>query len=225
MDTQDPFWPENDGINILGTPLGSPKFVEEYLQKKLGKHEQLLDFITVVARMGFAREAHKMLTGAAVPRLTHILKSVPKDEASKGWMQAVDDAHLSTWLECAGASTLDADLSLQEHNLLSASLDLPPQFGGIGMQSLIRAADEEYLGSWAAVTANLTSFLRARGLDVYDKMANAMDSMADEVVPSAENDDLAPGEAETDATVRNIPAITSLLAVSARTHSFLADIS
>ncbi len=103
-----------------------------------------------------------MLTGEAIPRLTHILKSVPKDEASKGWMQAVDDAHLSTWLECAGAPTLVADLTLQEHNRLSTSLDLPPQFGGIGMQSLIRAADEEYLGSWAAVTANLITHLPTR---------------------------------------------------------------
>jgi len=26
-----PTWPKNDGVNILGTPLGSPAFVEEYL--------------------------------------------------------------------------------------------------------------------------------------------------------------------------------------------------
>ena len=93
------------------------------------------------------------------------------------------------------------------------------------MQSLIRATNEEYLGSWAAVTANLIAFLRAKGLDVYDKMANALDSMADEVVSPVENEDQAPRAAETDATVLNIPAVTSLLAVSARAHTFLADIS
>jgi hypothetical protein len=63
----------------MGTPLGSPAFVEEYLHKKLEKHTLLLSFIVDVAEMGFSREAHKILTGSAVPRLTHILKSVPKD--------------------------------------------------------------------------------------------------------------------------------------------------
>ena len=67
------------------------------------KHEQLLDFISVVAKIGFSREAHKMLIGSAVPRLTHIVKSVPKDDASTGWMSAVDDANLSTWMDCTGA--------------------------------------------------------------------------------------------------------------------------
>jgi len=38
-DPSGPIWPNNDGINILGTPYGSPKFVEEYLQRKLAKHE------------------------------------------------------------------------------------------------------------------------------------------------------------------------------------------
>jgi hypothetical protein len=111
------------------------------------KHEQLLDFISVVAKMGSSREAHKMLIGSAVPRLTHIAKSVPKDDASIAWMSAVDEAHISTWLDCAGATTLGADLNTQERDLLSTSLDLPPRFGGIGMQSPIRVVDEELLGS------------------------------------------------------------------------------
>jgi hypothetical protein len=29
-------WPDDDGINILGTPLGSPAFVESYLSGKRG---------------------------------------------------------------------------------------------------------------------------------------------------------------------------------------------
>jgi hypothetical protein len=64
-------------------------------------------------------------------------------------MEAVDDAYLSTWLECTGAASLESlTMSAQERELLSSSLDLPPQFGGIGiMQPLIKATDEELLGS------------------------------------------------------------------------------
>ena len=51
-DSSGPFQTANDGIDILGTHCGSPEFVEEYLQNKLEKHAQLLDFITIVAKMG-----------------------------------------------------------------------------------------------------------------------------------------------------------------------------
>jgi hypothetical protein len=111
--------------------------------------------------MGFSCEAHKILTGYAVPRLTHIMKSVPKDPASIEWMESVDEAHLSTWLSCSGAETLHAALSHPDRSHLAASLDPPPpppQFGGVGLQTLIRIAEEELLGSWASITSDLISF-------------------------------------------------------------------
>ncbi len=104
-------WPENDGINILGTHYGSPAFVETYLHTKLIKHKEVLSFIRDVAKMGFPREARKMLTGSTVPRLTHILKSVPKDQTSEPWMEEVDRAHLSTWMGCVGSSSLHDDMT------------------------------------------------------------------------------------------------------------------
>jgi hypothetical protein len=70
-------------VNILGTPLESLAFVDEYLGNKLKKHELLLSFNVNVSKTCFLREAHKMLTGSTDPRLTHILESIPKDPASK----------------------------------------------------------------------------------------------------------------------------------------------
>ena len=35
-------WSNDDGINILGTPLGSKEFVQSYLDDKLTKHRKLL---------------------------------------------------------------------------------------------------------------------------------------------------------------------------------------
>ncbi len=123
----------------------------------------LLSFMENVAKVGFLREAHKMLTGFDVPCLTHILKSVPKDALSLGWMKTLDYTHLSTWLRCVGAKTLDNALPTSECELLSSTLDLPPQFGGsTGLQSLIRVADEELLGSWASITSDLITFFRSK---------------------------------------------------------------
>ncbi len=108
IEKRGPSWPERDGIKILGTPLGSPIFVEENLNNKLKKHRVILLFIVDIAKMGFPSVEHKMLTGYAVPRLTHILKSVPKDSASIEWIESTDEAHLCTWLSCSGAETLHA---------------------------------------------------------------------------------------------------------------------
>jgi hypothetical protein len=91
-----PTWHENNGVNIIGTPLGSPTLVKDYLHKKLKKHS-LLYFLIDVAKMSFPRKAHKMFTSFVVPRLIHISKSTHKDLASVEWMKSADDAVLSTW--------------------------------------------------------------------------------------------------------------------------------
>jgi hypothetical protein len=100
----DEFWTEVNGVNILGTPLGSNTFVEEYLRGKGLKHLMLQRFIKDVANAGFPREAENMLKGAAVPRLSHILKSVQKSSQASGWMANMDGAHLSAWLQCLTVS-------------------------------------------------------------------------------------------------------------------------
>ena len=203
-----PTWHENDGVNILGTPLGSLAFVKDYLGNKLKRHKLLLSFIVDVSKISFSREAHKMLSGPSVPRLTDILKSMPKDFASNEWIHAADEAHLTTWIECNGASTPITTLSVSESAHLAASLDLPPQFGGVGLHSLIRVADEELLGSWASTKADLIAFCRSKELSVYAKKIDALDSMADR--PDKQHE--APPH----------PAVTVI--VSTRAHAFLESI-
>ncbi len=56
----------------------------------------------------------------------------------------------------------------------------------MGLQSLVRVADEELLGSWASITADLISFCRSKGRGVYSEIADALDSMAD--IPVTDDD-------------------------------------
>ena len=101
--------------------------MEQYLiLQKLKKHCLFLSFIENIAKMGFPREAHKMLTISVAPQLTHILKSVPKNPTSIEWMKSADEAHVSTWLSCSVAETLDATHSPSERTHLASSLDFPP---------------------------------------------------------------------------------------------------
>ncbi len=76
-----------------------------------------------------------MLKGAAFPRLSHILRSVQKSQHSKGWMREIDGAHLSARLHCLTASDdLEHALGTGSKSQLPDLLDLPPSYGGAGLQ-------------------------------------------------------------------------------------------
>ncbi len=123
-------WPSDDGINILGTPLGSPEFIESYLFGKGIKHMQSLSFIQDVAAGGFPREAVAMLTGAAGQRLTHLSKSIKKNPQTALWMQKMDTTHVSIWIHCLTASTdLEYALDFTSRESLTGLLDLPSSYG------------------------------------------------------------------------------------------------
>ena len=104
-----------------------------------------------------------MIIGSSVPRLTHILKIVPKNTTLDEWMQSAD-VYLSTWLNCVGAKQLDTAIPASERAHLAASLDLPSQFGGVGLQSLIRGADKKLFQSWAWISADLIPFCISNGV-------------------------------------------------------------
>jgi hypothetical protein len=91
-------------INVMSTPLGTPDFIDSYLLGKDIKHRQLLSFIQEAAWAGHPREAIAMLTWDVCPRLTHLLKSMEKNERTEAWMQEMESAHVSSWLHCLTSS-------------------------------------------------------------------------------------------------------------------------
>jgi len=171
-------WREDNGVNILGTPWGSNSFVTSYLRGKELKHHLLLRFIKNVAAAGFPREAEDMLKGAAVPRLSHIPKSVQKNKHTVGWMTQMDGSHLSAWLHCLTAlEDLEHALGPEGSGHLSEFLVLPASYGGVGLQSHKASADEEYLGSFAGIAAALISYCRKTELLVYIRILEARETM------------------------------------------------
>jgi len=64
-----------------------------------------------------------MLTGSPVSYLSHILKSLPKDSISDEWMKTANDAHLLTWLNRVGFSTLDLFLTASYVNHMVTLLE------------------------------------------------------------------------------------------------------
>ena len=78
--------------------------MSDYLRGKGLKHLLLMRFIKDVVAAGFPREVAQMLKGATMPRLSHIFKSVQKNNHTAGWMAEMVGAHLSAWLHRLTAS-------------------------------------------------------------------------------------------------------------------------
>jgi hypothetical protein len=65
-----------------------------------------------------------MLSRAAGPRLTHLLKLVEKSPRTERWMKEMDEAHVLTWLHCLTASPdLENALGTEERDQPSAWLE------------------------------------------------------------------------------------------------------
>ena len=68
-----------------------------------------------------------MLTGAAGPLLSHLLKSIGKNANTEVFMKNMNTAHVSTWLQCLSSSPdLEHSLDSKELDGLTDWLDLPP---------------------------------------------------------------------------------------------------
>ena len=209
-------WPEADGVKLLGMPLGTPAYVKQFLDRKLDVQKRLLCFIDDVATTGFRREAGKMLRRGAVPRLTYIPRMLAPDDTFVDWAGRVDSVHRDAWLSIHGAThDINDSFTDADRLVLSASLDLPPQYGGEDLQSLSLSADEEHLGSWAANLAEIVRFLRSVDSPAYSALATVF-----------ENADVSSDEAaELGLDHPPVPAaIAAVQAASNRMHDSLDDI-
>jgi hypothetical protein len=130
-----------------------------------------------------------MLIGAESQRLTHLLKTVQKNPRAAQWMKEKDDVHVFIWLHCLSASTdLEQAIGHPALDKLTRLLDLPPVFGSIGLRSLERSTCEEFLGSFAGISASLITFCRSTELPLYIAIAEASERM-DEASALQRNDE------------------------------------
>ena len=126
------------GIKILGTPLGHPDFVQNQLQQVREHHQTLLDRILLVP-------GRAVVLGSLAPlrcsagKLFH--SSVPP-ELSEEFATSHDNA---LWM-CL-LRVLDMPLDACARSAKDAA-SLPLAFGGMGLRSAARTAVPVYWASW-----------------------------------------------------------------------------
>ena len=133
----DPDLPTRDqGVVILGTPLGHADFVEDHLRSKIAAHQTLLERIPAV---GDLQAAWLLLLFCASARANFLLRALPP-RATQEYATQHDDS-----LRQCLSSLLGIDLPLNVWDIAS----LPLSLGGLGLLSARRIRPAANWASWS----------------------------------------------------------------------------
>ena len=139
------------GVRILGTPLGHPDYVHTFLQNVLDEHAVLLSRIPLVEDV---QSAWALLLHCARGRANYMLRVVMPEA-----VQRFAEGHTNGLWACLRnilGSTVDLDPTTRD------ICTLPLSLGGIGLRNAERTSPPAYWASWADCLA----MLRARHPDV-----------------------------------------------------------
>ena len=131
--------PEEQGLQVLGTPVGSPDYILAALRRVTAKHATLFERIGAVPDL---QTAFLLLTFCASPQATYLLRALPP-LLTQNFAQAHDGAT---------AACLAHLLGHGETGLQQASVDrarLPFRCGGLGLRSAEASRHEAHWASWA----------------------------------------------------------------------------
>ena len=129
--------PEENGIVVLGTPLGTDAFVAAHAQERMATEQRLLDEIALLDNV---QCAWVMLLWSAVPRANHTIRILPP-VLSHMYAVAHDATIWDTFCNILGAQHLRCD------NMGYSIATLPARLGGLGLRSAERNASGAF---WAS---------------------------------------------------------------------------
>ena len=133
-----------EGVKVLGTPVGSTRFVEELVNKRLEEEAQLWEAIPTVPDL---QAAWQILLQCAGPRCHHMLWTLPPSQSPE-YAQAHDAGMLRVMDTLLALSGDPQEVELA-HNIAS----LPMRLVGLGLRRAQRMAPAAYWASWAATVA------------------------------------------------------------------------
>ena len=120
---------DQQGIKVLGSPLGHPAFIEGFLQKKVIEHQTLFDSIPLLPDL---QSEWSLLLHCASAKANYLLRVVEPDAVAE-FARAHDQG---IW-KCL-CKLLHVDPVQREETSLSGSL--PLSLGGLGLRSTARSS-------------------------------------------------------------------------------------
>ena len=197
------------GIRVLGVPIGQEEYIKNHLAKKSDEHQVLMDRIPLVQDL---QAAWLLLFCCAGSRATFWLRSVrPQFTADFA------DAHDRQMWECFNQLMGIASFSAKAKQYITIPLSL----GGVGLSSANRSRDSAHWSSWAdslpmiwnrhpVVATTMIWGLNARAIPTFNAVGECSDTLQNVGFTPPSWEDLAKGEPPPEEDVeseddRNIP--------------------
>ena len=130
-----------EGLEILGTPVGSVEFVQRLVDQRIQEEQKLWEAISWVPDL---QCAWQILLQCAGPRCHLFLRTLPPSQSAEYARQ--HDVGMMTIME-ALLSGLTGDTDQNDTARQIASL--PMRLGGLGLRSARRISPGTYWASWA----------------------------------------------------------------------------
>jgi hypothetical protein len=125
------------GIKVLGSPVGTPEFVQAHNARRQAEEQAFLDMLPDLPDL---QCAWALLLNCAVPRCNHLIRSLPpslSDQYAREHDRAIQGT-LGRLVDTQGEADRVAMLS-----------SMPLGLGGLGLRSAQRTRASAYWASWA----------------------------------------------------------------------------
>ena len=127
-----------EGVKILGTPIGSDRFIEAVTEERVTEERRLWDALAWVPDL---QSAWQILLQCAGPRCHHFLRTVPPDQSAR--YAVGHDLGMRRAMERVLGSFPGTERQKESAHELAT---LPMRFGGLGLRQMAPAA---FWASWA----------------------------------------------------------------------------
>jgi hypothetical protein len=167
----------DNGLVVLGTPMGTKAFVEQQANDRIEKEKRLLKELPLLKDV---QAAWVLLCQSAVPRANHTIRVLPPSLSQK-YATAHDEALWQTFCEIMGA------VEFQHDAMAQAVATLPGGLGGLGLRSAARTAQAAYWASWVdalPVLASKAPAVAGRALDALSQASSPVVSCLEEAEAS-----------------------------------------
>ena len=145
------------GAKLMGGPIGSRVFAEQFISDLADHHAAALEAIRVFGSR-HPRQAINMLIFCSVPRMQHAYSMVPWDIAHEHYARA-HSLILTTAAEILGLS--DDEARAQD---VRVRLSLPMKYGGLGLADPEVVARHALIGNFTACVNDLKNYAGLTGL-------------------------------------------------------------
>ena len=138
---------EENGLVVLGTPLGRKAFVDAFAEERLQQEEKLLSELPLLPDL---QSAWVLLSQSVVQRANHTMRILPPS-LSETYAKKHDVRTWETFCKLFSAESFLGDQLAKEVS------SLPGCFGGLGLSSASRTATAAYWASWVDALAVVDS--------------------------------------------------------------------